>query len=523
MSEQDYTAEQLNDDLRRHRGSVAYKEANKKIYDREWRIDHIYHIRNANGDRVLYKRNEAQLAFDRAETARNAIVKARQLGFSTHIDINILDICLFRKDTAAGIIDQNLKDARKKLEKIKFAYDELPISLKVSNLVEIKKANADEIKFRNNSEISVGTSLRGGTQKLLHVSEYGKISVDNPEAARNIKTGAFPSVHERGTIYVESTAHGRSGEFFNLVDNAQKLIASGQNKSHLDWSVHFYAWWRHPTYRERADARIISKELIEYFKELKLKHGINLTGEQMVWYAIRHQEYGPDDVRSEYPSTIEEAFFASVQGAYFKSEMLRARQQGRVGGMIPHDPSYRVHTAWDIGEDCTSIIFIQTDGVRHRAIDYWEAEGESLQAGAGVLDAKKAERGFIYDTHFGPHDLEHKDWGDAAKTRVEQAKALGIKFKVVPRVSNKADSIEAARRILNMMWIDQEHCSRLVDVLDNYCKRWNNSLGQFMPDPLHNWASHGSDALQQYAMGLSDDRPGAKTPDKPKSGSSWAA
>lgn len=516
-------AEQVGEDLERHRGSVAYKTSLRKLLHREWRMDYLYKIRNADGDRVLYKRNEAQLAFDRAQTARNAIVKARQLGFSTHIDLHILDTCLFRTDTAAGIIDQNLKDARKKLENITFSYEQLPRAVKAMTSATVKKSNAEELKFKNNSIITVGTSLRGGTQKLLHVSEYGKISVDNPEAARNIKTGAFPSVHAKGTIYVESTAHGRSGEFYKLVDDARKLIAEGQNKSDLDWSVHFYAWWRHATYRERADARIVSKELMEYFRELKAKHGIALTGEQMVWYAIKFQEYGPDDVRSEYPSTIEEAFFASVQGAYFKAEMTRAREQGRVGGMIPFDPSYRVDTSWDIGEDCTAIIFTQTDGVRHRVIDYWEAEGESLQAGSTILDQRRIERGFIYDTHYGPHDLENKDWGDSSKSRVEQAKSLGIKFKVVPRVSNKADSIEAARRILNMTWVDQEHCSRFVDVLDNYCKRWNNSLGQFMPDPLHNWASHGSDAWQQYAMGRADDRPATKSPDKGKSGSSWAA
>lgn len=519
-----YTAEELEDDLRRNRGSVSFQTARRRLLlDREWRIDHLYKIRDANGDRIRFKRNEAQLAFDRAATARNAIVKARQLGFSTLIDLHILDTCLFRKDTAAGIIDQNLKDARKKLEKITFAYEELIPTVRAMTNVSEKKSNAEELKFNNNSEITVGTSLRGGTQKLLHVSEYGKISVNNPDAAREIKTGAFPSVHAKGSIFVESTAHGRSGEFYKMVEDARKLIAEGGNKSPQDWSVHFFAWWRHSSYRERADARIISKELMEYFRELKAKHGVALTGEQMVWYAIKHQEYGPDDVRSEYPSTIEEAFFASVQGAYFKREMTRAREQGRVGGMIPHDPSYRVNTTWDIGEDCTAIIFTQTDGLRHRIIDYWEAEGESLQAGASVIDQKKAERGFIYDTHYGPHDLENKDWGDASRTRVEQAKALGIKFKVVPRVSNKGDSIEAARRILNMTWIDQEHCSRLVDCFDNYCKRWNNSLGQFMDEPLHNWASHGSDAWQQYAMGLTDDRPGTKTPDKPKSGSSWAA
>ena len=75
-----------------------------------------------------------------------------------------------------------------------------------------------------------------------------------------------------------------------------------------------------------------------------------------------------------------------------------------------------------------------------------------------------------------------------------------------------------------MSWFDLEHCSRGIDCLDNYVKRWNSSLGQFMPDPLHNWASHGSDALQQLAMGIDETfTPDRKTPSKAKTGSSWAA
>ena len=82
------------------------------------------------------------------------------------------------------------------------------------------------------------------------------------------------------------------------------------------------------------------------------------------------------------------------------------------------------------------------------------------------------------------------------------ARNLGIQFFVVPRIHNKPDSIEAARNFLSMAWIDEEHCAQGIRCLDNYCKQWDEKHGTYKSQPLHNWASHGSDALQTGACGL---------------------
>jgi hypothetical protein len=63
--------------------------------------------------------------------------------------------------------------------------------------------------------------------------------------------------------------------------------------------------------------------------------------------------------------------FFSVEGAYFKQEMSRARQDKRIGLPLPFDPYRPVNTFWDIGmDDQTAIWFHQTDGVRERLIDF---------------------------------------------------------------------------------------------------------------------------------------------------------
>jgi hypothetical protein len=57
----------------------------------------------------------------------------------------------------------------------------------------------------------------------------------------------------------------------------------------------------------------------------------------------------------------------------------KAREDKRIGLLLPYDPSRLVSTFWDIGMDDENCIwFHQTDGVRHRLIDFYSNSGEGL-------------------------------------------------------------------------------------------------------------------------------------------------
>lgn len=502
-------AEALSEaELARAKTLGSYKNAKAQLKNQEWRLDNLYWITDADGNEVQFVRNAPQRAYWKRRWRRDVITKARQLGFSTLIEMGILDTGLFRSNTKSGIIDVTLKDARRKLEKIKFAYDRLPVE--IVKQIPLIKANTEELQWANGSSVTVGTTYRGGTLQILHCSEYGKISIDSPETAREIKTGAFRAVHEHGWIAVESTAHGTGGEFYDMVDHAKAKQLQGSTLTPLDYRLHFYGWWMKPEYQTPNNLVVVSQELREYFAKvgetLQAAHGIKLDANQQAWYAQQYADLGPDDTRSEYPSILDECFFNSLEGAYFQAEINKARNEGRIGQMVPFDPTRRVNTSWDIGEDMTAIWFHQSDGVRHRMIDYYEEEGGSLQVAVRVLDDKARERKFVYEKHYGPHDLDNRDWGANAQSRYQTAINLGVKFTVVPRVAVKDDAIEAARRFLGLCWFDAEHCQLGVERLENYRKKWNKSLGVFTRDPIHNVASHGSDALQQIAMGVQPQR-----------------
>lgn len=339
----------MADALEAIRATPQYQAAKERLADREWRLDNLYWIKNEDGIAVPFKRNEAQLYYSAREWYRDTILKSRKIGFSTLIAIEILDACLFASNTVAGIIDRTVDDANGKLQICKFAYERLPTSLREAN--PTVKNNDSEISWQNGSKIIAGTSYRGDTPQYLWVSEYGIISAKTPDAAKEIKIGSFKSVPKRGKIWVESTPMGTSGEFYDLVKAGEQLAATGQKLTEYDFRLHFFGWHQKASNRLPINLVHIPHEMREYFEELRIKHGIVTDGMQQAWYTKQREILGPDDIKSEEPSTPDECFFASLEGAYFKSEMNQARRDGRIGKPVPYDNTRPVHTGLDLGMD----------------------------------------------------------------------------------------------------------------------------------------------------------------------------
>ncbi len=202
----------------------------------------------------------------------------------------------------------------------------------------------------------------------------------------------------------------------------------------------------------------------------------------------------------EFAQEYECSWQAALKGAYFSTELAAARAAGRVG-KVPHYPNVNVDTWWDLGmDDATAIWFTQDCGREIHLIDYYEASGEGLAHYRDVLDKLKAERGYRYGTHNGPHDLAVRELGSGT-SRVDTAAGMGLKFEVVPRVAHKADAIQAARNLLTHVWIDETRCARGLVCLDSYRKEWDDKLQTFRDKPLHDFASHAADALMTLARG----------------------
>jgi len=227
------------------------------LADPMWRLENLYFILvKAAGDtsegsqkKMLFKMNKAQRRFLGRIWNRNVVLKARQVGITTLICILWLDHALFVPNQRCGIVAQD--DGAAKVifrDKVKFAYDNLPPEVK--ERFPLTKDAADELLFEhNNSSVRVATSMRSGTNDRLHVSEFGKICAMYPIKANEVITGSIPSVPDNGIVVIESTAEGREGAFFDMVERSQKHTAERLKLTVKDYRLHFTAWWQHDGYR----------------------------------------------------------------------------------------------------------------------------------------------------------------------------------------------------------------------------------------------------------------------------------
>ena len=469
--------------------------------DKRWRMANLYYILNESNVEVKFIPNDIQFDFWKNLWYLNVILKGRQHGFTTFIDLFMLDECLWVPNQVGGIIAHTIEDVRKIFRrKIKHPYERLDPGIREAN--HATNDNAQELVFKNNSEISVATTMRAGTLNMLHVSEFGYIAAHFPEKAEEIVTGSFNTVHPGNFIFVESTGHGKSGAFADLCMRTRKHKAQGRPLTRLDFKYHFYPWWVNAKYRlSDEDARhiIFTKEQTDYFARVEKGTGTTLDWNQRAWY-VKKKEWNGDLMFREFPSADDEPFLAQIKGAIFHANMMKARAEGRIT-KVPHEPGLPVDTWWDIGRrDTNAIWFVQTLGREVRFIYYHEDVLHGLPHYLQILDDLRRDRGFQYRHHVGPNDMGVKEWG-SEKTRWETARNLGYTFYVSKQFSEQ-DQIDAARNLIGHALFDEENCSTGIDHLEQFRFEWNEHLQQYMTSYRHDEHSHAASAFMTGAMSL---------------------
>lgn len=479
----------------------------KLLRDKRWRLNNLYFITDKQGKKVRFRMTDEQVEYFEGIHTRNIILKARQLGFTTECCIIQLDAALFESAKCA-LIAHTLNDAKRLFrEKVKYAYDNLPNEIKAAN--PASNDAAGELVFSKGGSIYVSTSFRGGTLRYLHVSEFGKICAKYPHKAREIVTGAFEAVAAECFVTIESTAEGRAGYFFDYSQAAEKQHLSGVPLGQLDWKFFFFSWWKNQGYWLDPDTAIIPDRLTKYFDELAAKHGIATNPGQRAWYAAKERTLG-GDMKREYPSIPAEAFQQSIEGAYYAQQFNKLYTDQRIG-VIPDNRHLPVMTFWDIGvSDSTAIWFVRKVGEQYHVIDYYENSGEGLRHYMKVLK----DKGYTYSEHWGPHDIDNREFGSDAKTRREIAREgydidgqkYTMTFQVVPKIGVN-DGIEQSREILGLCVFDEAKCEEGIACLENYRKEWDEKRGCWKDNPLHDWTSHGSDAFRYFAVAKSSRKP----------------
>ena len=234
------------------------------------------------------------------------------------------------------------------------------------------------------------------------------------------------------------------------------------------------------------------------------------------------REMGEDQYQQEFECSFE----AAIKGAFYAEEMRTMLAEGRICP-IKIETDVRVHTAWDLGvSDSTAIWFVQCVGRERRLVDYYEGSGVGLDHYAQVLHDKRIQHGWKYGDHYFPHDVKVKELSSGT-SRVQSLAALGIEATPVPQ-SNVLDGINVTRRMLGRTWIDSNRCERGIEALRQYRREYDDKLKDWRRNPLHDWTSHGADALRTFACGYYEPTIGSgsgmfrRRPPAPPRGTHWS-
>lgn len=468
------------------------RQAVDELGDWRWRLTNLYWIVNESGKKVLFEPNAEQLDLLGNLHSNNLVLKARQLGFTTLIDILGLDQTIFTPDYSAAIIAHGLAEAGKIFRnKVQFPWKKMPEVVRALN--PTVNDSASELVFKNGSSIYVGTSGRSGTLQFLHISEYGKICRRFPDKANEIKTGSLPAVHAGGLTFIESTAEGTGGHFYEMVKEAEKL--GDRQPNAMEFKLHFYPWWRKQSYRMDPEGVRIDAEMVEYFAELE-KQGISLDAGQKAWYSVKRRLF-KDDMKQEYPSTPEEAFSGAMEERYFGQQMAAARKAGRVKDFAVATNA-RTNLFLDLGRDTTAIWFHQYAALEHRFVDYLQDVGKTLDFYAREIQKK----GYLLGTIYLPHDGADKSVVTNLSAESEMRRLFpGVTIRIVPRVPQLDMGINAARSSIGTSYFHESACVTGIECLENYRKKWNETLGNWSNEPVHDKYSHGADSYRQFAQG----------------------
>lgn len=478
-------------------------ELEENLKDRRWRLSNLYWIKDKQGEKVKFKPNWMQEYLLNNLHTLNIILKARQLGTTSFFCIVYLDDCIFN-GYDSGLIAHTLDDAKKIFDtKVKYAWDNFPEALKAQFTVD--RDSVRELKFKRNidgqtSSMFVGTSLRSQTVQRLHISELPFLDFKYPDKAQEIKAGALNTVHKGNIVTIEGTAQGPYGVYYDMCTIAMDLKKAKTPLTEMDYKFFFFPWWGEKQYELKGDI-VIPTEIKAYFDKLE-KDGIVLRQEQKNWYYKKVLEQ-KDKMKPEFPSTPEEAFWVSLEGAYFGKQMDRVLEQRRIT-KVPHDPLIPVDTWWDLGldkkrSDAMAVIFTQTVGIEIRIIDYFGQSREGLPYFAKMLDTKP----YKYRNHYAPHDIAVKEIG-VGQTRFDTAAKLGLHF-IPLKPMDFLDSIEAVKNVLARCWFDEERTSTLVKALKAFRKEWDDKLVKWKTTPLKDWSSDPTDAFRLLCVAQNVD------------------
>lgn len=206
----------------------------------------------------------------------------------------------------------------------------------------------------------------------------------------------------------------------------------------------------------------------------------------------------------QYLQEFECDFESAILGAFYGKEMRQLTDQGRITD-VEYDPMFKVHTAWDLGySDDTAIWWFQVIHGEIRMLDYHSSNGQPVAFYAGIIESREKTRGYVYGTHYLPHDARAKTLASNRSIIEQLSDKIDIsQMKIVPSLSLQ-DGIQATRLALMRSWFDHK-CEDGIECLRQYQREYNEDTKSFKDKPKHDWTSHGADAFRMLSIAWKEE------------------
>lgn len=322
----------------------------KAIHDPETFASLFLYILDKDKRLIPFRWNRAQKDFHAQRTGRDLILKARQLGFSTYMQGEII-----RRATTKTITGITLAHDSETTDKLRHIADRFYNNWAGGNFIRPlrKYANATLTTYPEfDSSIVIATAGntnagRGGTYSDFHGSEVA-FWPDAEKIIAGAMQGGDPDV------VLESTPNGAQGYFYELCMDAM----DGDDSS---WKLHFYPWWWDDAYRlpiEPDEDFLLSEEEIEFAK----KH--SLDNEQIKWRRSKQKEL-KGLFKQEYPEDPLTCFLTSGN-SYFGD--ISDKYTAPHGATWQEGHNYGAGLDWGQTNDYTALIVI--DGTTKQMVDH---------------------------------------------------------------------------------------------------------------------------------------------------------
>jgi phage terminase large subunit len=197
---------------------------------------------------------------------------------------------------------------------------------------------------------------------------------------------------------------------------------------------------------------------------------------------------------------IWEGAFGNIQGSILGKWVNNAEREGRINDEVTFDlDGAPLEISSDIGfHDTATWWFWQRKQGGFSLIKYMGESGLDAEDWCDVINQRLIDMNIPIEKLgkiWLPHDARVKTFQSKYSSMERFITAFGSKCIGVVPVSKKLDQINAAREVIARCEFNRTETEHGVDGLRAWEFKFNEDTSAFSRDPIHNWASHPSDAF----------------------------